>query len=109
MDPHKLSRKGGYSLRLAPRPSPLDDEVLTLDPSQLAQRLIEQGWFRCRNCSGREHADSPHLLGLLRPDNERGAEACDSSRAEERSPIHYRITSSAQSSSGCAASAANDG
>src|SRR5262249_19331814 len=88
-------RQVGQSIKFALGGSPLNAEILALNPAALTQTLPKRfesrrevrGW-----AAGREHAQSRHLHGLLRLDRKWRGEEAASHGPEERAPLHHSIT-----------------
>jgi hypothetical protein len=93
---NQLSREVGEPLRPASRKSPLDEDVLTLDPAEVLQPLQE--WLDeglCGLASGpAEPAYARNFSGRLRPCGERCGEEAARQGAEKYPPRGQGITSS---------------
>src|SRR5262249_24893979 len=96
-EPDQLDREVGQPVEPTLSGSIVDDDILALDPPELAQRLPERV-----EVGPRKYPKKPypaHLPGLLRLGSERPSEERTPECADERSPLHYSITSSARPSS----------
>src|SRR5262249_3877552 len=105
LEPHKV---GGACAKLISciAEATLDDQILANHPAELSQRQPQRVrrdgsrqllWARSRTSAKHSHASrQPRLLRLS---GERRGEDHSTCSSEERTPIHYWITSSARPSS----------
>jgi hypothetical protein len=86
------------SIGITGAPAGVDPHVAAIDPAQLLQALQEcreaSLAFRIVRRQAHEHADAPHLLGLLRARHERPRRCRAGEQRDELAPLHS-ITSSA--------------
>src|SRR5262245_45414126 len=103
LETEKLGREAREPLGLPLRKPVVDRDVLTLDPTEVAQpveeRVNEMRDLR-RARSDAEPADAGHPRGLLSADAVRPAEEREDDRAEELSSVHYRMSSSVRARTG---------
>src|SRR5262249_49600292 len=96
-EPDQLHREVGQPVEPTLSGSIVDDDILTLDPPELAQRLPERVEVGPHKYPKKPYPT--HLPGLLRLSGERHGEEATGQRGNERSPCCHWITSSARASS----------
>src|SRR5262245_44609026 len=96
-EPDQLDREVGQPVEPARSGSIVDDDILTLNPPELAQRLPERVEVGPRKYPKKPYPT--HLPSLLPLGGERRGEEHRTRTSEERATIHYWITSSARASS----------
>jgi hypothetical protein len=99
---HNLGRVGANTFGIDGRPTIVEMDVASFDPSQLLKPLAERGdpclryWIALSITH--QYSDPPHPLGLLRARGERPCRRRAAEKREELAPPHS-ITSSARASS----------
>src|SRR5262249_3717474 len=99
-EPDQRARQVGQPVDPILRISIVDDNILALNPPELAQPLPER--LKQGRSVGRGRQTKKtyprHLFSLLRLRGARPGEDARANRADERSPVHHSITWSARSS-----------
>src|SRR5215471_17128320 len=88
----------GQSFSPPGSPSIYQDEILTLDVTELLQSVLKSvdgGRWSTRQC---EKPNPSKFCGLLRPRRERPRGCCATEQADEVAPIYHSMTSSASAS-----------
>src|SRR5262249_20757532 len=99
---HQLGRESGEPLCLSLCISVLDHHVAALDVTEVMQSLTEGLWKLGTTGQVARQIAYPSDLGrLLRLDGERRGEDAPTHDADERSPVHQWMISSARTSSDC--------
>jgi hypothetical protein len=93
-EPDQFGGELGQSFELPSCPAELDDEILSLHVSQVAEAVAKR--LRVLGVSSRrvasEIADAGNLPGRLRLGDERRSEEAASQNADEGPAVHYSIT-----------------